>query len=56
MIKRVCGANQNWRWREASRSQYVDIGKASDKTSGDSGRTPCGWRGFCRMHYYHFSA
>jgi hypothetical protein len=41
-MKRACGASQNRRWREARRSQYVDIGKASDKVSGDYGRTPLG--------------
>jgi len=46
MMKRTCVASQNWRWREARCSQYVDIGKASDKASDNSGRNPCGWRGF----------
>jgi hypothetical protein len=41
-MKRACVASQNWRWREARRSQYVDIGKPSDKASGDSGRNPFG--------------
>jgi len=45
-VKRTCVASQNWRWREARRSQYVDIGKPSDTASDDSGRNPCGWRGF----------
>ena len=46
MMKRTCVASQNWRWREARCSQYVDTGKASDNASDDSGRNPCGWRGF----------
>ena len=45
-MKRTCVASQNWQWREARRSQYVDIGKPGDKASADSGRNPCGWRGF----------
>ena len=45
-MKRACVASQDWRWREVRRSQYVDIGKPNDKASADSGRNPCGWRGF----------
>ena len=41
-IKRARGASQNRPEREARRSQYVDIGKASDKAMGDYGRTPLG--------------
>jgi hypothetical protein len=40
MMKRACVARQNWQWREARRSQYVDIDKTSDKASDDSGRNP----------------
>src|SRR5688572_23434711 len=44
MAKRVCVASQHRRYREARRSQYVDIGKPSDKESGDSGRNSL-WAG-----------
>jgi hypothetical protein len=39
-MKRACVASQNWQWREARCRQYVDIGKPSDKASGDCGRNP----------------
>ena len=39
-MKHVCVASQNWGWREARCSQYVDIGKPSDKASADCGRNP----------------
>jgi hypothetical protein len=43
-MKGVCVARENRRWREARCSQYVDIGKPSDKASGDFVRNPL-WAG-----------
>jgi len=52
MMKRACGASQNWQWREARCSQYLEYWQAERQSQCRFWpQPPEGWRGFGSRHH-----
>jgi len=53
MMKRACGASQNWQWREARCSQYLEYWQAERQSQRRFWPQPLvGWRDF-GLSFFH---